>query len=317
MNLIKKIAVCSRSFSRNKTLCDELLKKYDNVVFNDKGLSLHGDSLIGFLQGATHAIVALEKIDATILSKLPDLEVISKYGVGLDMIDINAMNKYSVKLGWTGGVNRRSVSELVIAFSISLLRHVPAAHKEVLSGIWKQHIGGHLSGRTVGIIGCGFVGKDLIKLLQSFGCNILANDIRNYDKFYKKYNVKSVSKEELLAKSDIVTLHTPLNNSTRNMLNSERLSIMNSNAILINVARGGLVDEVALKNMLISKEIAAAAFDVFTVEPPEDLELINLDNFLVTPHIGGSSQEAILAMGMAAIDGINNNSSPRQFLINT
>ena len=153
----------------------------------------------------------------------------------------------------------------------------------------------------------------MIKLLQSFGCNILANDIRNYDKFYKKYNVKSVSKEELLENSDIVTLHTPLNSSTKQMLNSERLSIMKRNAILINIARGGLVDEIALKKMLINKKLAAAAFDVFTIEPPEDSELINLDNFLVTPHIGGSSQEAILAMGMAAIDGLNNNLEAKQF----
>jgi D-3-phosphoglycerate dehydrogenase len=268
---------------------------------------LQGDVLIDFLQGCHKAITALEVIDDDLLRRLPNLKVISKYGVGVDMIDMQALKKYGVKFGWTGGVNKRSVSELVISFSIALLRHVPGAHRGVLSGTWKQYIGRHLSGRTVGIIGCGFVGKDLVKLLQPFGCPILVNDIKNYDDFYKKYNIKTVDKEELLVSSDIVTLHTPLDDSTKNMLSAERLALMKSDAILINVARGGLLDEVVLKQMLISGKLAGAALDVFTIEPPEDKELLELPNFIVTPHIGGSANEAILAMGRAAISGLEKN----------
>ena len=302
-----KVAVTSRSFSRNDILRKELLHQYKNVKFNDDGLRLQGDVLIDFLQGCHKAITALEVIDDDLLRRLPNLKVISKYGVGLDMIDMQAMKNHNVKLGWTGGVNRRSVSELVISFAIALLRHVPASHREVLSGTWRQHIGGHLSGRTVGIIGCGYVGKDLIKMLQPFECPIMVNDIRKYEDFYKKYNIKVVEKEELLAKSDVVTLHTPLDNSTRNMLTAERLSLMKSNAILINAARGNLLDENALKKMLIDGKLGGAALDVFSIEPPEDKELLELHNFIVTPHIGGSSNEAILAMGRAAIDGLDNN----------
>ena len=315
MRKSKKIAVCSRSFSRNKVLRKELEDKYENIRFNDEGLSLNGESLANFLSDATHAITALEKIDDDLLSKLPELKVISKYGVGLDMIDMQAMEKYNIKLGWTGGVNRRSVSELVISFAIALLRHVPASHREVLTGTWRQHIGGHLSGRTVGIIGCGFVGKDLVKLLQPFECPILVNDIKNYDNFYKQYNIQAVEKEELLIRSDIVTLHTPLNDSTRNMLAAERLSLMRQDAILINAARGDLLDEEALKRMLISGKLGGAALDVFSIEPPEDKELLELSNFIVTPHIGGSANEAILGMGRAAIEGLDNNCNVSSFEI--
>ena len=300
-----KVAVCSRSFSRNNILRHELIEKYPNVKFNDKGLSLNGESLVEFLRGSSHAITALEKIDDSILNQLPELEVISKYGVGIDMIDMNAMNKHGVSLGWTGGVNRRSVSELVISFAIALLRHVSASNREVLSGTWRQHVGGLLSGRTVGIIGCGFVGKDLVKLLQPFKCTVLVNDIINYDNFYKKYNVMAVSKKELLEKSDVVTLHTPLDNSTKNMLTDAMLALMKPNAILINAAQGGLLDEAALKTMLINGELGGAALDVFAVEPPDDMELLQLPNVIVTSHIGGSSNEAILAMGRAAIDGLD------------
>lgn len=305
-----KIAICSRSFSRNKILRAEILSKYDNVIFNDKGLALSGAGLVDFLHDATHVISALEMIDDEVLSQLPKLKVISKYGVGLDMIDMDSMRKFGIKLGWTGGTNQRSVSELVVSLAISLLRHVPEAHAEIKSGVWRQHIGGQLSGRTVGIIGCGFVGKDLVKLLQPFGCSILVNDIVNYEKFYNKYNIKAVSKDELLKSSDIITLHTPLDDTTRNMLSSERLALMNPHAILINVARGGLIDELALKKMLMNRKLAGAALDVFTTEPPVDKDLIDLPNLIVTPHIGGSSNEAILAMGRAAIEGLENNEVP-------
>jgi phosphoglycerate dehydrogenase-like enzyme len=310
MNTSNKVAVCSRSFSKNPVLRAELLGRYSNVTFNDDGLKLNGDSLIEFLKGNDKAITALETIDELVLSRLPDLRVVSKYGVGLDMIDMDAMRRHGKCLGWTGGVNRRSVSELVISFAIALLRHVPAAHREVLSGTWRQHVGRYLSGRTVGIIGCGHIGKDLVPLLEAFGCTILVNDIVEYPEFYNRHKIESISLEELLSRSDIVTLHIPLDDSTRGMLNEQRLSLMKPTAILINAARGGLVDEVALKTLLKDKRLAAAALDVFVEEPPQDQELLQLSNFLVTPHIGGSADEAILAMGRSAIHGLDVNEIP-------
>jgi D-3-phosphoglycerate dehydrogenase len=305
VNTTDKVAVCSRSFSRNPILRDELLSRYANVTFNDAGGSLAGDELVAFLLGHDKAITALEIIDDTILAQLPQLKVIGKYGVGLDMIDMAAMHRHGKRLGWTGGVNRRSVSEMVIAFSVAMLRHFPAAQREVLGGTWRQHVGGLLSGRTVGIIGCGFIGKDLVELLQPWGCTLLAHDILDFPDFYTRFNVEPVGLDELLQRSDVVTLHIPLNDTTRNLLSADRLDRMKPSAVLINAARGGLVDEGKLKTVLLEKRLAAAAFDVFAVEPPQDAELLNLPNFFVTPHVGGSAEEAILAMGRAAIDGLD------------
>lgn len=310
MNTTDRVAVCSRSFSRNVVLRTALLERYAHVTFNEAGRQLEGDDLVEFLRGHDKAITALERIDDYVLSRLPELKAIGKYGVGLDMIDMAAMRAHGKRLGWTGGVNRRSVSELVIAFAITMLRHVPAASREVLSGTWRQHVGGELSGRTVGIIGCGHVGKDLVQLLQPFGCTILVNDIRDYPNFYEAHGIKPVVLEELLAQSDVVTLHVPLDESTRGMLDKRRLELMKQTAVLLNASRGGLVDEGALKQMLLDKRLAAAAFDVFAVEPPVDKELLSLPNFLATPHIGGSAAEAILAMGRAAIDGLDVNQLP-------
>lgn len=310
LNRSDRVAVCSRSFSNNQVLRAELLARYDSVTFNESGEQMEGARLVSFLEGHNKAIVGLETIDAELLTKLPALEVVSKYGVGLDKIDQPAMRMFGKRLGWTPGVNRRSVAELVIALAITLLRQVPAANREVLSGQWRQKTGGLLSGRTVGIIGCGHVGKDLVALLKPFGCRIVVNDIRDYPDFFKANEIETMALSELLAIADIVTLHVPLDGSTRGMLDVDRLAQMKPRAILINTARGGLIDEQALKQALADKKIFAAGFDVFECEPPQDFELLEMPNFFATPHIGGSAEEAVLAMGRAAIDGLDINQIP-------
>ncbi|MEK7246940.1 MAG: phosphoglycerate dehydrogenase [Chloroflexota bacterium] len=307
MSGAERVAVCSRSFSTNPVLRGELLARYERVTFNDAGLKLAGQSLADFLQGHEKAIIGLEPVDGFVLGQLPELTVVSKYGVGLDMIDLVAMRAHGKRLGWTGGVNRRSVSELSISFMIAMLRHVPRADREVRAGMWRQHVGGYLTARTIGIIGCGHVGQDLVTLLQPFGCHILVNDIRDYPEFFGRWGVETCALDDLLRRSDIVTLHVPLDDSTRGMMNAGRLALMKPSALLINTARGGLVDEAALASMLREQTLAGAAFDVFAVEPLTESALMSLPNFLATPHIGGSAAEAILAMGRAAIEGLDRN----------
>lgn len=309
-----RLAVASRSFSKHPVLRAEVQDRYAHVTFNDAGLSLSGDALVEFLSGHDKAITALERLDGTILAQLPDLKVVGKYGVGLDMIDLAAMSRLGKKLGWSGGVNRRSVSELVIATAICLLRHIPQGMDQVRGGGWTQLKGRQLSDRTVGIIGCGHIGKDLVDLLAPFGCRILIHDIKIFSEFDAEKNISQVGLEELLRRADVITLHLPLDDSTRNILSAERLALLRSDAILLNMARGGLVDEVALKDMLMSDRLAGAAFDVFAQEPPQDVELLRLPNMLALPHIGGSAEEAVLAMGRAAIDGLEHARDPLDFV---
>lgn len=305
-----RIAVTSRSFSRHPALRTALQARYPDVTFNDKGLSLAGDALIAFLKGHERAITALERLDDAIFAALPELKVVSKYGVGFDMIDLEAMSRRGIKLGWTGGVNRRSVAELVIAFAVMLLRHLPAANAEMRRGAWRQHVGRQLSDRTVGIVGCGHVGQDLAVLLRAFDCRVLAHDIRDFPDFYSRHQIEARPLDDLLRESDIVTLHLPLDSSTRGMFSAKRLGLLRREAILINTARGGIVDEDALKAMLKEGRLAAAAFDVFAAEPPQDIELLDLPNFFATPHIGAATEEAILAMGRAAIVGLESFGDP-------
>ena len=300
------LAVASRSFSKHPVLRESVLRKYPDAKFNDQGLSLIGQDLVNFLKDSRMAITALETINSSILEKLPNLEVIGKYGVGLDMIDLNAMHKYNVKLGWTGGVNKTSVAELVISLSTLLLHKAVYANNEVKKGEWYQIKGRELSSSTVGVVGCGHIGKEVVKFLQPYGCRVLAHDILDFDEFYTQYSVEKRPLNMLLEESDVVTLHLPLDESTANILNKENIGNMKAGAILLNLARGGLVDEAVLEEALISGSLSGAALDVFKDEPPINNRLTKLDNVFVTPHIGGSTDEAILAMGMAAINGLEN-----------
>lgn len=147
-------------------------------------------------------------------------------------------------------------------------------------------------------------------MLQAFGCKTLANDILDFPQFYAETKTSPMALDQLLQTADVISLHLPLNDSTRNIINAKRLNLMKPSAILINAARGGLVDETALKALLHEKRIAGAAFDVFATEPPDDQGLLDLPNFMATPHIGGSSKEAIHNMGLAAIKGLDENRIP-------
>ena len=301
----ERVAVTSRSFSKHPVLRAELLDRYPNVTFNDAGASLAGDSLVAFLQGHSKAITALEVIDDSIVSRLPELKLISKVGVGTDMIDQAALKRHGVQFSWTAGTNKRSVAELVIGFAIALLRHIVPSNQDLRGGSWRQAKGRCLSEQTVGIVGCGNVGQEVVRLLAPFDCRILIFDMVDRSDFCAVHKATAVELEELLSEADVVSLHAALNESSRRLLSRERLSLLKPSAILINTARGDLVDEAALKSLLKDGKLAGAAFDVFGAEPPSDHELLNLKTFLGTPHIGGSTEEAIVAMGRAAIDGLN------------
>ena len=289
------VAVTSRSFSKHPVLRAELLERYPDTRFNDEGLSLRDESLVEFLSGCSKAITALEPIDDTLLGRLPGLQVISKVGVGIDMIDLDAMERHDVKLGWATGTNSRSVAELVVLLALGVLRHVGTVSAEVRGGKWAQKKGGLLSDRTVGIVGFGAVGRDLAGLVAAFGCPVLAHDVRPLDDLPP--GVASVGLDELLERSDIVSLHVALNDATRGFIDARRIDLMKDTAIIINTARGGLIDEDALADALREGRLGGAGLDVFATEPPGDSPLL--------PPTCGSTEEAIVAMGRAAIDGLD------------
>lgn len=299
------VAVASRSFSRNPILRQELLDRYPRSRFNDEGPAvLSSDALVQFLRGHSKAITGLEVLDEAVFRAVPELRLVSKYGVGLDMIDLDAARRHGVSVRWTPGVNRQAVAELAICFMIALCRSVVPLASDLAAGGWRHSGGRQISSSTVGIVGCGHVGQQVARITRAFGATVVAHDIRAYDDFYRDSGVTPVTLDVLLQRSDIVTLHVPLDASTRGLIGARALDLMKPDAFLVNTARGGIVDEQALKRALVKHRLGGAAFDVFAVEPPVDRELLRLPTFIGTPHVGGGTREAVLAMGRAAIDGV-------------
>ena len=217
------------------------------------------------------------------------------------MVDFDAARRYGVSVRHTPGVNAQSVAELTIAFFIMLARRLGPLTREMHEGIWTHGGGRQLSSATVGVIGCGHVGQIVARLCRAFGARVVAHDIADYREFHATHDIEPISLDALLSVADFVSLHVPLDASTSGMIGATQMARMKRTAFLINTARGGIVDEAALKSALLNQTIAGAAFDVFHNEPPADTDLLRLDNFVSTPHAGGSSEEAVLAMGRAAI----------------
>ena len=266
-------------------------------------LSMNGTEpeLIEFLKDADAAVVGTEIITERILDNAPRLKIIAKYGVGLDNINKELLEQRNIKLGWTGGVNRRSVAELALCFMLGLCRNIFSSGFKLKQSDWDKNGGQQLTERTVGVIGCGFTGSEVIRLLKPFQCNLLVNDIEDKTAFCEEFNATETSLEDVIARSDIISLHVPLDSSTQEMVNADFLRRMKPTSFLINTSRGGVVDQQALKTALQQNDIAGAALDVFADEPPDDREFLSLPNLMVTPHIAGNAEESVKAMGRSAI----------------
>jgi len=293
--------VTSRSFSKSAVLRKELLRVFPNSIFTNHRQKLVGEKIIGFIGDADAAIVGVETIDDSILRHTTKLKIISKYGVGLDNIDLESLKNRDIFLGWTGGTNKRSVSELTLCFMLGLCRNVFRTSFKLKKLEWEKDGGHQLSGKTVGIVGCGHTGSDVVRLLAPFGCNLLVNDIVDKTNFCQKQGASQVNLETVVEQSNIISLHVPLTKQTHQMINANFLQKMKSTGFLINTSRGQVVDQEALKKSLIQGDICGAALDVFVEEPPADKSFLSLPNLMVTPHIGGNAQEGVEAMGRAAI----------------
>ena len=296
-----KVVVTSRSFAKSAVLRKELLRVFPNSIFTDHHQKLLGEKITEFIGDADAAIVGVETIDDSVLKHTTKLQIISKYGVGLDNIDLESLKDRDIFLGWTGGTNKRSVSELTLCFMLGLCRNVFGSSFKLKKLEWEKDGGHQLSGKTIGIVGCGHTGSDVVRLLAPFGCNLLVNDIADKSDFCQEQGTSQVSLDTVLEQSNIISLHVPLTKQTYQMVNTSFLKKMKSTGFLINTSRGQVVDQEALKKVLMQDDIGGAALDVFVEEPPVDKDFLSLPNLMVTPHIGGNALEGVEAMGRAAI----------------
>ena len=290
---------------------EKLREKYPDAKVWNELRQLDGDELIDFCRGFDAALISLERFDDYVLSNLAELKIIGMTTAGLDHMYPDSLKKHGIRVGWFAGVNRVAVAEMTISQMIDIIRNLQSFSIQTHSGKWPtRRPGTRLAGKTVGIHGCGNVGREVAKRLVPFDVKILACDREDYSEFYEQHGIEAVDPDELWSRSDIITIHLPLNATTRGLYSAEVLDKLQSGAFLINLARGEIVDEEALYQRLESKQIAGAAFDVFAVEPACEHPLFALPNFIGTPHCGSATHEDYFAMAIAGIRALEENWVP-------
>jgi len=236
------------------------------------------------------------KVTQELIAAAPNLQIIARAGAGLDNIDTNAASEAGIVVSYTPSENSISVAELVIGFMLTAVRRIPTAWLDTRSGGWNrmQFVGGELFGKTLGIVGLGRIGRLVAQRALAFGMTIIAHDefIDPRSPFVADLSARLTSLDDLLTQSDFVSVHVPLTPDTRNCFSSEAFQKMKSSAWFMNASRGEVVDETALLQALNEKQIAGAALDVRSNEPPEDNEFGKLANVILTPHIGAFTNEA-------------------------
>jgi len=234
------------------------------------------------------------KLTSDILENCSNLKVIGRAGVGVDNVDLDVATKNKILVMNTPLGNLEATAELTVGLMFSLYRHIHNANASTHEGKWEKakFMGTELKGKTLGIVGFGNIGQRVAEICKVIGMKILTNSYSASGEVLNSFGAKKVSTEELISSSDVLSLHTKLNDQTKNMLNKESIATMKSSAVIINCARGGLINESDLKDALNNDVIAGAAIDVYETEPATENVMFGAKNLLLTPHLGASSKEA-------------------------
>ena len=277
---------------------------FDEVKINCWGRRPTHDELHEVIRGYDALICGAEKITEDLIDYASDsLKVISRFGVGYDNIDVAAASRRGIFVCNAPGANMASVADLAMCHILNLMRRAPLHERLLREGEWPRLTPTHaLEGKTLGLIGFGAIGKQVARRASGFGLSIVAYDLYFDEKAASAYGVRQVSLNELYAVSDIISLHAPSNDETYRMINTASISKMKDGVYLVNTARGELVDEKALIEALRSGKIAAAGLDVYDKEPLKESPLLELENVVLTPHIGALTTEAYRQMASMAIE---------------
>ncbi len=300
-----KILITPRSFASFSDKPLKMLTERDyKIKRNNTGRPYKKEEMLKLIKDVDGIIIGIDELSAEIIEEANALKVISKYGIGLDNIDINMATNKKIIVTNTPTANIDAVADLAFGLILSLARRIPEADRKTKSGKWEKIIGKSVWKKTIGIIGLGKIGRQVVKRAQGFEMNILVFDIVEDKKFAQKYCIKYINLEKLLQKSDYITIHIPLNDTTRNMISYEELGKIKKEAFLINTSRGGIVDEEALCDVLRNKQLRGAALDAYENEPPQETFFKELDNVIMTSHIGAYTEEAIDNMGIQAAQNL-------------
>ncbi|MBC8264268.1 MAG: phosphoglycerate dehydrogenase [Anaerolineales bacterium] len=298
-----KVLVTARSFRQTPGRHKELLEQSGHqVVESPLDRPLKEAEMVELISDVDGAILGLDEVTAKVIEAGRQLKVLSRYGVGVDKVDLEAATAAGVVVTNTPGTNHIAVAELTLGLMLSLARRVPQHNRSVKEGSWARVRGTELAGKTLGIVGLGWISREVIRRASTFDMRIVVQTRYPDQELADQYGVEYLSLERLLKEADFVSLHCTVAPERADLIGEKELRAMEPTSYLINTARGGLVDEEALLVALQEGWIAGAAMDAFREEPAAASPLVSLDNFIATPHIGAATYESILRMGTLAVE---------------
>lgn len=297
-----KVLLTAKAFGM---FSDEPVKMLEDagceVIRSPFNLPLKPGDLATIIKGMDAVIVQNDVVDKAALDAADKLKIVVMHGIGLDLIDLAYAKEKGIYVTNLPGVNADSVAEVALGFMLALNRRINESERVLRDGHWKMFIGEDLAGKKLGIIGLGAIGKALATKAKALGMDVVANNRSKDYEFAEKLGIKYVSVEEMLPMCDFISLNTPRTPETYHMFNKERLYKMKKGAFLINVSRGGLIDEDALYEAIKDGHLAGAGLDVFEKEPiPMDSKLFELPNCIMTPHIAGQCKQSLMRSSVQA-----------------
>jgi len=284
----------------------ELLK--DNgyeVVKNPYGRKLTEKETLTLGKNCIGIVAGVEDLNAKVINALPNLKCISRVGVGMDSVDISYAESKGIKVLNTPNGPTRAVAELTLGLTMSLLRKIPNAHYDLKNRLWKKQTGNLLLGKRVGVLGLGRIGKMVAEIFRSLGNPVSGFDLYPDNEWAEKNKVDILGFDELLSTCDILTIHLPGNKDGSSIISKDQLALLKNDCFIVNVSRGGVINEDALYDILKAGKISGASLDVFSKEP-YDGKLCKLENVVLTPHIGSYAKEGKLKMEIDAVENLIN-----------
>jgi D-3-phosphoglycerate dehydrogenase len=283
---------------------EQLNRFAGRVVFNPHGRPLTEDELIPLLEGCEGYIAGLDFITKKVIEQSASLRVISRYGAGVDRLDLEAARAKGILVCNTPGVNAQAVADLTLALILSVARRVPFLDRNTREGRWPRSTGVELYGKTMGILGLGAIGKAVAKRAAGFSMNIMAYDPFMDEAYAKAQGIVAADFDALVKTADFLCLHLPLTAETRYIISGEVMKTMKPGVIIVNTARGGLIDEQAAYELLQSGHLGGLGIDVYEEEPPKQSPLFTLDKVVLTPHTASHTVEATAAMAALSVQNL-------------
>ena len=302
---MEKILTTPRSYGKNMPQLFEALEGAGyEVVRNTTGGILDREQMKAMIAGCVGVIVGVDPLDAEILACAPKLRAVSKYGVGVDNIDLEYCAAHDIKVSRTVGANSEAVADYAMALMLAVARRVPMIDRKCRRMDWGKITTRDVSHATLGLFGLGAIGRHVARRAQGFGMRVIAYDPYWPEDFARENDIARADADTIFREADFISLHLPLMPETEGFVGERELSLMKSTAILINTARGALVDEKALLTALKENRIYGAGLDAFAHEPPEDDDWFSLDNVVLGSHCAASTTGATENMGRMATDNL-------------